>query len=258
MDRTVAISVSEPGAAELEARGLIDAHVEHTFVETARQILAAGGSLAYAGDLRGGGFTEILVALLRTYSREDRPAKDRVRLFLGRPVWEPMTAEQAAALTPLLTRVRVPGAETDATGRARDALDYSAMRAAQVAATDARVLIGGRVSGQTGRWPGVAEEAFQSIRAGQAVFIAGGLGGAADRVARAVQGDWPEELTEAYQREHTPGSESLEAISESELRTVLEGADLRNGLSGDENATLFRTADLDLMVSLILRGLATG
>jgi SLOG cluster2 len=261
LDLRVAISVSEPGTPELEARGLVQAHVKHAFVETARQILAAGGSLAYGGDLRQGGFSEILVALLHTYSGDDRPKTDRIRLYLGQPVWKPMAAAQMSKLTPVLTRVKVPGAETDRTGRAAAALDFTAMRERQVAETDARVLVGGRLSGQAGRWPGVAEEAFLSLRAGQPVFLAGGMGGAADRVARALHGDWPEEFTEAYQLEHTTHyAELLDAgvgVPEAELRSAFEGAKLDNGLTPDENDVLFRTVDLDLMVALILRGLAS-
>jgi len=74
-DGIAAISISDPPDRELAQRGLSADHLRHAFVELARQILAAGGSLAYGGDLRSGGYTETLLALLRTYSRPDRPAR---------------------------------------------------------------------------------------------------------------------------------------------------------------------------------------
>ena len=105
-------------------------------------------------------------------------------------------------------------------------------------------------SGQSGRWPGIAEETYFALVAKQPVFVAGGLVAAADRVARALRRDWPAELTTDYQLSHTPGYEELlkaeVGTSEEELRSVLAGADLLNGLDDEENALLFETVDLDL------------
>jgi hypothetical protein len=258
----VGVSVSDPGEQELRARGLTDDHVRHAFVEIARQVLAAGGSLAYGGDLRQGGYTEVLIALLRTYSRADRPAKERVHQYLARPVWQELSPAHDAELSVLATPIKVTGVNNGERGdRVSRAQDFTAMREQMTSQTDARIVIGGRLAGQQGRWPGVVEEAYLALRARQPLFVAGGLGGAASRLASALRGDWPIELTVDYQRAHTDGYDELVAanagVPDDELRGALEGADLSNGLDEDENALLLQTVDLDLVVALILRGLST-
>ena len=258
----VGISVSDPGEEELRARGLTDDHVRHAFVEIARQLLSAGASLAYGGDLRHGGYTQVLIALLRTYSRADRPPKDRIHQYLARPVWQELSPAHDAELSILTTPIRVPGVENGRAGdRVSRAADFTAMRERMAAQTDARIAIGGRLAGQQGRWPGVVEEAYLAIRARGSLFVAGGLGGGASRLASALRGDWPIELTMDYQRAHTDGYDELLAanagVSDDELRGALEDAELRNGLDEDENALLLHTVDLDRMVALILRGLST-
>jgi SLOG cluster2 len=156
---TVAISVSNPGEEELVARGLMDEHIRHAFVETARQVLAAGGALAYGGDLRRGGFTETLRALLRTYSDAARPAVERVRQYMARPVWSQMSESEQADISNYFTIVKVEGAGDVAEGQLGRARDFTAMRARMTAETDARIVIGGRPTASEGRWPGVVEEA---------------------------------------------------------------------------------------------------
>ena len=261
IDACVSISVSPPGDHELLPRGLSEDHLRHAFVEVARQILASGGSLAYGGDLRAGGYTETLIALLRTYSRADRPSKERVRQYLARPVWEQMAPSDAIDPSIYLTVVKVPGGRNGVQDRASKARDFTAMREAMARDTSARVIIGGRLAGQTGRWPGIVEEAYLTIAARRPLFVCGGLGGAAGRVALALIGLWPEELTESFQQAHNDDYEKLVADdvgpSEATLRRALLEAELKNGLEPEENRLLLETADLDLMVALVLRGLCS-
>jgi hypothetical protein len=259
LDATIGISVSEPGEQELAERGLMEEHIRHGFIEIARQILAAGGSLAYGGDLRAQGYTQTLIALLRTYSRADRPANARINQFLARPVWERLSPIDARHLNVYMTPTFIHGVGEESHDRAGRARDFTAMREAMTKETQARVVIGGRLAGQQGRWPGIVEEAFLAILAGQPLFVCGGFGGAAARVAAAIHGDWPPELSTDFQVASTAGYDELLAAGvgpdDGELRRVLTGAALQNGLDPPDNEALLRTTDLDLMVALILRGL---
>jgi hypothetical protein len=259
LDTLVGVSVSEPEDSELESRGLSKDHLGHAFVELARQILSPGGSLAYGGNLSRGGYTWTLIALLRTYSDSARPSENRIRLYLGRPVWDSIGTAELKDLRPYATVERVPGTDVRGDARVTAARDYTLMRERMTADTDARVALGGKLHGHSGRWPGIVEEAYLAVRAGLPLYVAGGFGGAAARLADGIRGDWPPELTTEYQRANNRQYDSLlEAgvgVSEEELRDVLCGHGLRNGLDADDNQLLLETVDLDLMVALVLRGL---
>jgi hypothetical protein len=170
------------------------------------------------------------------------------------------TTEDLATLNALLTVVRVPKPDAGLDGQAGDASAFTAMREAMTSEVSARVLVGGRVFGQTGRWPGVVEEAVIALKKAKPLYVCGGFGGAAARVVSALRREWPAELTSEFQTEHTPRYGDVDAAavgpSETELRQILVNAELNNGLNKDENEALFATSDVDLMVALILRGLA--
>ena len=73
------------------------------------------------------------------------------------------------------------------------------MRAWMAAETDARVLLGGKLSGYMGRYPGIAEEALLSLRAGKPIYLLGGFGGCARALADAVMGRKPAALIREFQ-----------------------------------------------------------
>jgi hypothetical protein len=253
----VAISVSDPEPEELARNGVGRGHVRHAFVELTRQILAAGGGLSYGGDLRREGYTDTLAALLHTYSQDDRPEAGRVHQYLTRNAIEEASEESVAELNAIAEIVVVESEAEEEPLRQASAL--SQLRLMMSETTQARVSLGGRLQGQTGRWPGIVEEAAFAIRNGQPLFVLGGLGGAADRLARALQGDWPEELTDDFQYVNTEVyadlAEAGHGPEEDELRELLTGADPANGLSAEENAELRGATDLDQIAALVMRGL---
>ena len=64
----VAISVSE--SPDMPILGLIDEHLRDAMTEIARHLLALGARLAYGGDLRQHGFTELLFELAARHRRD--------------------------------------------------------------------------------------------------------------------------------------------------------------------------------------------
>lgn len=254
-----AISVSSPGEPELKARGLLPEHIDHAFVETARQVLAGGGSLAYGGDLRAGGFTHTLQALLRTYSAAARPEAARIRQYLARPVWSTTTVAELADAATVFSVVKVDGWEGEGEAEVVRARDFTLMRERMTRETDVRIVIGGSPIARAGRWPGVVEEAALAAWVDQPLFVCGGLGGGGSLVAQALRGEWPAELKSDYQAERSPNASSLAEAElpprEEELREVLLGAEPHNELSEADNELLMETTDLDTIIALILRGL---
>ena len=276
-DQLVGVSVSEPDERELTARGLSQLHVRHLFVELARHLLAGDYSLAYGGDFRQQGYTEAMLDLVRTYNRSDRPDAERIRIYSAWPIWTDLTARDRAEIRGIATLIpaeppsgapsQLPSAAERTPGeRLWAALALTEMRRLMNRDVHARVVLGGRVSGQAGLFPGVVEEALLAIETGVPLFLLGGFGGAASAVARGLRGETPQELTLDFQLSHTDGYaelrtaaaedgsvSSLEALNE-RLRNT-EMGDLANGLTSEENTTLMDSDDVDTLVSLVVRGL---
>jgi len=273
----VGLSVSEPDEHELVHLGLDEIHVRHAFIEIARHILAHGWSIAYGGDLRRAGYTEALFDLVRTYNREDLAGPDRVHAYLSWPIWRELKAEHRADLANVATITKGPRPEgapeslPEIPERGPDELLWSSLATSQMRAEmdsdiGARVVLGGRVSGQQGLYPGIAEEAVLALRSKTPLYVAGGFGGCARLVASMLEGAKPAELSLDYQLKHTPRYPELVSAAAGagqkpafdELRETFTDAGikgLRNGLSEAENMRLIHTDDVDEIVALVVQGL---
>lgn len=276
-DLLVGISISDPPDEELIKLGLGELHIRHAFVETVRHILAPGWSVAYGGDFREAGYTNVLFDLIRTYDRRDLSGPDRVRAYLAWPIWQRLTTTDRAQLSNTATLVEAPaptGAPATLPRRDRrtnadllwNSLAITAMRQQMSSDLGARVVVGGRLAGQQGLVPGVTEEAVIAVRGSVPLFVAGGFGGCGRVIAEALYGDEPAELSIGFQLEHTPRyAELLNAAEEAGLTPDFTAIlaefsargvnGLENGLNEHENERLLVTSDIDEMVSLVLRGL---
>ena len=254
---TVAISTSE--SPDMPALGLSDEHLREAAAEIALSMLASGRSLAYGGDLRDGGFTELLFELVERYRGHPRHTGDvGVVNYTPWPVHIRMnpdtlqefaTGHENSARLILLTqdgsrltlerRHHLSQYEPD---NSEWNVGLSAMRCVMRAETDACIVLGGRVEGYKGIMPGIAEEALLSIQAEQPVYLLGGFGGCARDIAEIVG------LAEPWagSRNVWDGRSHFEGYS---------SEDLNNGLSADENAILARTPHISQAVALVSRGL---
>ena len=254
---SVGISISE--SPDLRVLGLSDGHLRDAMAEIALQLLASGLSLAYGGDLRQHGFTQLLAELVGRYRDHPRHAGTIVVTdYLAWPVHIRMTSNELAAFaadhepaTRLVflaldgarlareQRLKLPAHEPQedewTTG-------LTAMRTAMLADIRARIVLGGRVEGYRGAMPGIAEEACLSLEAGQPVFLLGGFGGCARDIAETVG------LTERWagSRDGWTGRDRFRKYSPD---------DLHNGLSRDENTVLACTPHIQEAVALVSRGL---
>ncbi len=280
------ISISEsPDLAQL---GLGYVHLQDAMVEFARYLLASGASLAYGGDLRQGGFTEVLFELVQTHNQSGLPPYERIINFLAWPIHLKLNLEQKAALKKIARfRPTAPPADLDVdptTFVAPDSVEnqyiwarcLTAMREEMSRSTDARLLLGGRLTGYKGKYPGLVEEAFIAMRNEKPLFLIGGFGGCPKVIIDALRGGHPEPLHTDVQIKANPGygelityynshierlpDHSQEAIDYDQLveffnKKGVEG--VHNGLSVEENEQLFSTPHIPMMISLVLKGLAT-
>lgn len=273
----IGISASEPDADELVRLGLSQMRVRQAFIEIVRYILAQGWGVAYGGDFRAAGYTEALIDLVRTDNRAGLPGPDRFLTYLAWPVWRGLTDEDRAGLANVATiRQVAPPDDAPATLPAIgdrqpadllwNSLALSKMRQQMNSEISAKVVLGGRVRGQQGLYPGVAEEAVLALRSGVPLYVLGGFGGCGRLVASALGGSRPDELSVEYQLKYTPRYAELLAAASSSGQVpsfpgmidtfITAGVDgLNNGLSTQDNGHLFTSDDVGALIAVMLRGL---
>lgn len=287
--KTIGLSISE--SADLSALGFDEMHLRDTLIEFTRQLLARDATLAYGGDLRAGGFTRILFDLVRAHNSSGAPEAYRpVHNYVAWPLHLKVDEDAEAELIKVgrLHRVPLPDDLMREPGVAADtflppdtrvtryvwARCLTAMRERMNEQSDARVLIGGKVRGYTGKYPGLLEEADLALRASKPLFLLGAFGGCTRAVIELVEGGSPESLTldfqcedQAYQqfveeynsRAAAKPELGLESIDyESVGRAFREAgpAGLYNGLDAEENKRLFYVVDPDEIIHLVLKGLS--
>jgi hypothetical protein len=286
----VALSLSDdPGGSARD--GLTNVHVQDVTVFLARTLVSAGAAIAYGGDFRKSGYTELLAQLVSAYNQTASKPADLLHSYLPamrrRPAsWTfPYTAhdlgrfgnEKAAAmLTP-------PTGDTDIP-LDRVALYQSDMRRLMALRTDARICVSGKTvpkakdrDGYSGRYPGVVEEAWWTLQVRKPLYVVGGFGGAAALIADLLEGrPLPAELDETTLQQLDAWKSLASALDKDGdverlgvPRTQLQMADqIRaratelladsvkwNGLTLDENRTLWRSRDPLTITGLVLKGL---
>ena len=256
-----AIGISISDSADMPILGLADEHLRDAMAEIARHLLAMGARLVYGGDLRACGFTELLFELVARYRRDAdvgdiRPA---IISYLPWPVHCGMPAQQIQSLAydlkglaeihcldqqgQDLTLSGLPQAgRLQALTSEEWSESLTAFRRVSTSVCDARIVLGGSVSGYKGQMPGIAEEALCALSAGQPLYVLGGFGGCARDIA--------EDLNLVARR-----SDDVVLWAGRERFADLAVGALRNGLGSDENETLARTVHVDQAVALVLRGL---
>jgi len=257
-ENVVAISISE--SPDMAMLGLSREHIDDAMAEVARHLLAMDAQVIYGGDLRSGGFTEILFEIVSRYSREADPDTQRIyaRNFLAWPVHVNMSIEQLnqtsqnfeniAELVCLTSDAKVMAAQERAKHSKRPATEgewsvgLTSMRDMMTQISNARIILGGRVENFKGKMPGIAEEALSSLKAKKPLFILGGFGGCAGDISAIIGLDPKRKLREPK----WPGQDEFSGISKN---------DIVNGLSLQENELLATTIHIDQAVALMLRGL---
>jgi hypothetical protein len=255
---TIALSISN--SPDLAVLGLGKEHLDDAMTEIARHLIACGATLAYGGDLREGGFTELLFEIVNRYRANKDADGLIVSNYLAWPVHASISADQierwqlALAGLARLVLLDPTGSEISLSERPPEAADMderqwadglTAMRNAMASTINARIALGGQTAKYKGRLPGIAEEALIQINRKAPLFVLGGFGGCSFDLARAMGID----------RRDLPRSASSGTWNGIEVFRAFGPADLHNGLSPEENRLLAETVHVDQAVALILRGL---
>jgi hypothetical protein len=284
--KKVGISISEPSEMESLELGQTVQHLRLLMQDVARYALGYGADLIYGGDLRPGGFTEFLFQ--EGHALQSRLKSHKVHLtnHIAWPIYLADTGDLRdwkAKHRKIATMVEQP-VPTDVIDLIPSAVEFlapldqassfvwsrslSEMRKAMISGCDFRICAGGRLAGYKGWMPGALEEIVLAIQMGKPIFLIGGFGGVARSVCRLLgEKAVPEELSFDWQVSNNPAL--AEMVTFAATRGVdysekyqqgldlLMNADLRNGLSADDNARLFETPFADEVIHLILKGIGT-
>lgn len=254
----IALSISE--SPDLSVMGLAKEHLEDAMTEIARHLIACGATLAYGGDLREGGFTELLFEIVNRYRANRDSEKILVSNYLAWPVHVSMsageigkwqTALRGLARLVLLTEDgeevvlsdRPPAEGPPSEEEWKRGL--TAMRETMASNIKARIVLGGQTGKYRGRLPGIAEEALIQMRRKAPLFVLGGFGGCARDLANIMR----------ISQRDLSGSAAVGRWAGSELFGNFGAADLHNGLTAEENRDLAETVYPDQAMALVLRGL---
>ena len=293
---TIGLSISDQPNVDLLRLGLGPEHVSNAAEQFALYLLAAQYRLAYGGDLRKQGFTEQLHELVARFNRKNFGPKQVLRNYLAWyiKVLTPVEVREAYAEASEEIGVKPPadlGIDDDSIPPDASSPEFPFVRARCLTAMrermnqdiQARIIIGGKLEGYTGAYPGLVEEADLAIRSRKPLYLIGGFGGCARAIIDAFKGSNPVALTQSYQEQSksNPGyAEFVKAFNGRVAATVknvaekpiaepidyaalvtrfqdfgVAGLSAANGLSLEENETLFATTDVKEMVYLVLKGL---
>jgi SLOG cluster2/TIR domain len=283
-EKVIGLSISD--SPSLDALGFHKIHLDDAAVEFARYLLESRAILAYGGDLRPGGFTALLRDLVWTYNATDGGIPERIRGYIAWPVHRDRLRNDPTYLKWTDERNRIkfrfvprpsdleelpagPPAHRSPENLYFWARCLSAMRASMNEEIDARVLLGGKLEGYMGRWPGLVEEALLAKRSGKPIYLVGGFGGCTTALIDAIEGRAPDGLTKSYQYRDPTYQTMLERYFQDAATDSVDYASLvgefqawgvaglsaTNGLTAEDNRRLFETPHVIEMVALVLRGL---
>ena len=277
--KRIGMSISE--CEDLEELGFDINHLRDAMIETAKYILSLGGALAYGGDLRNGGFTELFFDLLNYYNVPESN-EDRFYSYLAWPLSLNLTKEQRAELISKVTFIEVKPPDDLEINNLDEFLPptkgenqyiwsrcLTEMRNKMNVSCDARVFLGGKTSGFKGKYPGVLEEFTIALKKEQPIFLIGAFGGVTKQIVEILDGQEVSIFDENYMVDNDEYQElitqfnqklSQESINYSQIKETIqnlswEGISSLNSLTVSQNKRLAITPHISEIIYLILLGL---
>jgi CHAT domain-containing protein len=297
--RRIALSLSNSPDAKDNPEGYLPEHVNDVVALLARQVISAGAEIAYGGNLRKQSETpqydRLLEDLIAAYNDTGVATAKRLYSYLEARIGRDEVRDRNVTAISLAWTKGYQDAALqglDTTDPKLEPFFRADVRRAMEPDCFGRILVGGKSRpssdgplkhlGYAGPYPGLVEEAFRSLRVGNALYVVGGFGGAARVVARLLDSDEvPEEmLAESYSGDAYRGFRERAAFfaghplckklqlprdmvamakavrAQGRTRLASDAASTAwNGLSVAENRALFELRDPVLIARLVLKGL---
>lgn len=222
--KRVGISVSD--SDEFKQLGFSEMHQKDITIEMTRYLLVNGAQLVYGGDLRKDGYTYAFSELSFQYRQKSEHDKSHYTNYFGWPIYNNLQNSDEAEFKKNRVEIKKVPAPKEIPDEIKNkfvpadsienkvywAKSMSKMRSEMIRDTDARVIIGGKLSTYKGFYPGIIEEGYLTVKAKQPLFLLGAFGGASSLIIRAIKGEnekilvkevfqWFPELVELYRHE---------------------------------------------------------
>jgi hypothetical protein len=264
----IAISVSE--SEDIGVYGLDELHLRDCIIELARYLLASNQQLMYGGDINYHGFNlaEIIKNTVKTYNGNYQN-RSVIQNYLAYNYYETLDDDLEVELSGLVEFIKIepdtPTFENELEKKFVIAKTLTKMRERMSNEMDIRIVAGGKITGFSGRYPGILEESYLTLKAEKPLFLIGAFGGAAKLVIDALKGAQPKAFTQAYQRQHNVKFKALnekyqqDGLQYQEIVRELNSMGIKalhNGLSDEENQELFESQNIYKIIYLVLKGVA--
>lgn len=282
--KTIGISISE--SDNLMELGYGVAHLKDAMVEVARYVLSLGGKVAYGGDMRQGGFTELMFDLLAYYKADkELPPNERFFSFLAWPLSLNLATEKQAELIQNVSFKKIAPPQDIQIANANEFMKPNSpenlyvwsrcltkMREEMESECNARIFIGGRTKGFKGKCPGILEELIIALTKNHPVYLIGAFGGVTKDIIDAFNNKEANSFSNEYYFDNSEYKKMFDIYNEKHPESkidypqyflMLKGLSFKsiskiNGLSESDNQRLANTPHISEIVYLILKGLTNS
>ncbi len=296
--KNIGLSISNPTETELQKYHQSDSQLDQLTQELACNLLYRNASLVYGGDMRKNGFTEIVINAAdfirrryRNNSELDNKSHKMVKNCLAWPIYNGSDAKKWISNNNNIAEIiKCPPPECISNFNINineqhlssnniqnyqlytaKAMSLSIMRKNLIDESNARILIGGKLSEYSGFMPGILEELLYAINEKQPIFLLGGFGGLTSHICNFINNNTSDaDKNNLFNFSwHLKNNEHLEGIiavakkhnpeyipDYPEIQKKIKGMSFNNGLSDVENSRLFSTPYPNEAIQLIVKGCA--
>ncbi|MDP4143001.1 MAG: TIR domain-containing protein [Bacillota bacterium] len=275
-DKKICISISETSRqdSKLKLYALKD-----VMVELIRYILALNGRLVYSGNLiyenDDYNLFKSMISILEEYQSEylnNAEAIDDKKIinYLAYPLWESIDKSERSKYKKFIGLVEVKHFDIEDIKSLFEGSNLenkyawskylSKMREQMIKNIDFHIVMGGKCTDFKGKYPGILEEFLLSIKNNKPIFLLGGFGGCSREIINLLNGQDSSILSNNNFKEFIDyyNNREVNKINYDDVKEFIKSRnieELNNGLSDEENKTLFHSQNALEILQLVLKGI---
>jgi len=267
LNKNVGISISELNG-DFD-NGFENIHLYTAQEEIAKYLLYTKNNIIYGGDIRYKepfNFTKILAQMAGSYNNKSEPIINHVCYPLDKNIDKNIELEYNGIIKfEKFNDLDIRHSDGIMPYSHDEALipfakNLSLMREMMASKCDFRVMLGGKHFEYLGKYPGLLEEAYYTLKANKPLFLIGGFGGVSKLIVDLIKNESVKELTLEWQKGHKDNNRLRTLIDNgidvdyNEVTNTIKNTKLNN-LSYEDNEKLFYSTSIEEIVFYIMKGL---